>query len=153
MTAVKVYYPEEGQFQVHQSRVCLCPSGSPPGYFWYGSRRHSSGRLPKWIQQLAQKSPMENVATSEEPPDQDFTAEPPEDTNGTEDFDWNREPDSSSGKTTQSSYRLDQNQEPRKKSITVEHNSQRSSQRYSLHPRSKEQIFCVTLGTSFFVRE
>lgn len=56
ITIVKVYYPEEGQIQVHQSRICRCPDGFPPGYFWYGTRRHSVGRPPKWIQRLMWKS-------------------------------------------------------------------------------------------------
>lgn len=49
ITVVKVYYPQEGQIRIHQSRVCPCPKGFPPGYFWYGSRRHAVGRPPKWI--------------------------------------------------------------------------------------------------------
>ena len=52
VTIVKSYYPQERQIQVHQSRVCPCPNGFPPGYFWYGIRRHSRGRPPKWIQNL-----------------------------------------------------------------------------------------------------
>ena len=39
VSAVKVYYPEEGSIQVHQSLVCPCPAGFPAGYFWYGVRR------------------------------------------------------------------------------------------------------------------
>ena len=68
---------------------------------------------------------------------QDFTAKPPEDTIGTEDSDWNKEPASNNSKTTQLSDRLDQNRKPGKKAITLEHNSQISSQRYSLHPQYK----------------
>ena len=67
---------------------------------------------------------MENIATSEEPPNQDFMAEPPENANVIEDLDWNKEPDSNNSRTTQLSDRLDQNREPGKKAITVEHNSQ-----------------------------
>ena len=30
------------------------------GYFWYGSRRHSVGRPPKWVQNLLQKGAAES---------------------------------------------------------------------------------------------
>ena len=54
LTVVKVYYPQEGQIQIHQERVCFCPPAFPAGYFWYGTRRHSVGRPPKWVQNLLQ---------------------------------------------------------------------------------------------------
>ena len=52
VTVVKMHFPQEGQIQVHQSRVSPCPAGIPPGYFWYGSRHHFVGRPPKWVQKL-----------------------------------------------------------------------------------------------------
>ena len=54
MTVVKQFFPEEGTIQVHQLRVCPCPP-LPIGYYWYGGRRHSSGRTPKWIHKLLSK--------------------------------------------------------------------------------------------------
>ena len=36
ITVVKVYFPEEGGIQIHQSRVCLCPPKLPAGFYWYG---------------------------------------------------------------------------------------------------------------------
>ena len=48
ITVVKVYRPQDGQIQIHQSRVKPCPN-FPAGFFWYGTRRHGPGRLPKWI--------------------------------------------------------------------------------------------------------
>lgn len=51
----KVYFPQEGSIQVHQSRVCPCPPEFPAGYFWYGPKRHSPGRPPKWTQSLLQR--------------------------------------------------------------------------------------------------
>ena len=38
------------------NRVVKCPSEFPPGYFWYGSKRHGPGRPPKWIDRLVKKS-------------------------------------------------------------------------------------------------
>ena len=70
VTVVKMYYPEEGQIQIHQSRVCHCPSGFSPGYFWYGNKRHSVGRPPKWIQRLIQRSLGEESENQEKSPAQ-----------------------------------------------------------------------------------
>ena len=36
VTVSKVYHPQEGSIQVHQSRVSPCPPHFPAGYFWYG---------------------------------------------------------------------------------------------------------------------
>ena len=43
----KTYFPQEGNIQIHQSRVKPCPPGFPSGYYWYGTRRKSAGRPPK----------------------------------------------------------------------------------------------------------
>ena len=45
----KVYFPDDGQIQVHQLRVTPCPSQFPSGYYWYGRKKHSPGRIPKWL--------------------------------------------------------------------------------------------------------
>ena len=52
VTAQKVYFPSEGQTQVHQNKVCACPPGFPASYYWYGGKRQSSGDPPKWLQKL-----------------------------------------------------------------------------------------------------
>lgn len=52
VTALKVYYPQDGTIQVHSHRVTKCPDEFPPGYFWYGSRRKGPGRPPKWVDDL-----------------------------------------------------------------------------------------------------
>lgn len=52
VTVVKVYAPQDGPIQIHQMRVAPCPPEFPPGFFWYGSRRSSPGRPPKWVDQL-----------------------------------------------------------------------------------------------------
>lgn len=59
----KVYYPEHGEIQVHQSRVTPCPPNFPSGYYWYGKKRHSPGRPPKWLDSLFQ----EDGTTSDKP--------------------------------------------------------------------------------------
>lgn len=70
---VKVYAPQEGQIQVHQSRVSPCPPGSPAEYFWYGVRRSSPGRPPRWVDKLLQDA-------TQDPPssvDADHRQDPP----------------------------------------------------------------------------
>ena len=52
ITCVKVYFPQEGQICVHQSRVCACPREFPAGWYWYGGRRKGPGHPPKWVDQL-----------------------------------------------------------------------------------------------------
>ena len=56
VTAVKVYFPDEGPIQVHQSRVSRCPEVFPAGFYWYGNRRAGPGRPPRWIEQLLSDS-------------------------------------------------------------------------------------------------
>ena len=52
LTMVKVYAPQDGQIQVHQTRVAHCPPELPAGFFWYGTKRSSPGRPPRWVDQL-----------------------------------------------------------------------------------------------------
>ena len=52
VTLVKVFFPDEGSIQVHQSRVCQCPPKMPVGFYWYGGNRKSPGRVPQWLQRL-----------------------------------------------------------------------------------------------------
>ena len=49
---VKVYFPEEGQIQVHLSRVCSCPPHLPAGLYWCGGNRKCPGRVLQWVQKL-----------------------------------------------------------------------------------------------------
>ena len=55
VSVIKSYFPEEGAIRIHQKRVCHCPPGFPPGYYyyWYDANRHSEGSLPKWVERLA----------------------------------------------------------------------------------------------------
>ena len=43
----KSYIPQEGNIKIHQSRVKLCPTGFPSGYYWYKTHRKSTGHPPK----------------------------------------------------------------------------------------------------------
>ena len=56
VTVVKTYFPQDGQIQMHQTRVTPCPDDFPAGYYWYGRKRHSPGRPPKWLETLADVS-------------------------------------------------------------------------------------------------
>ena len=49
ITAVKVYFPEKGPIQVHQSRACPCPPKLPAGFYWYGGTCKSPGKVPAWV--------------------------------------------------------------------------------------------------------
>ena len=52
ITAVQVYFSQDGPIQVHQTRVTPCPSEFPAGYYWYGGKRSGPGCPPKWVDKL-----------------------------------------------------------------------------------------------------
>ncbi len=54
VTVVKMYFPQEPAIQIHQTRVCPCPVGFPPGYYWYGRKQHSSGP-PSWVEDVLER--------------------------------------------------------------------------------------------------
>ena len=56
VTAVKVYFPQDGQIQVHQQRVTRCPPQLIVGYYWYGPKKHSDGKVPQWIERLTKEN-------------------------------------------------------------------------------------------------
>ena len=58
VTVTKVYFPRDGLMNVHQLRVTRCPVQFPAGYYWYGRKQHSPGRIPGWLENLS------NSATS-----------------------------------------------------------------------------------------
>ena len=43
VTVIKVYHPQHGEMQVHQTRVCMCPDNFPAGYYWYGGKQKGPG--------------------------------------------------------------------------------------------------------------
>ena len=80
VTATKVYFPQEGQIQVHQQRVTRCPPDLIAGYYLYGPKKHSSGRVPMWIERLIEKeSPSETSITDADRDDEVSGKEPVED--------------------------------------------------------------------------
>ena len=56
LTLVNVYFPQEPKVLVHQLRVCPCPDQLPPGFYWYGKKRKSTGRIPAWLSRLLQSA-------------------------------------------------------------------------------------------------
>ena len=57
LTVVKVYFPEDGSIQIHQSRVSVCPSGFPAGFYWYGKKKRSTDCCPRWVKNLLDGAP------------------------------------------------------------------------------------------------
>ena len=66
VTVGKVYFPQDGQIQVHQLRVAPCPEEFPAGYYWYGKKKHSPGRPPGWVEQLLSSQPLPGPDQSQE---------------------------------------------------------------------------------------
>ena len=50
ITVAKVYFPQEKQIMIHQSRVKHCPTNF--GFCWYGGNQKAQGKAPKWVQNL-----------------------------------------------------------------------------------------------------
>ena len=74
VTVIKVYFPQDQAIRVHLSRVTPCPSEFPPGFYWYGTRRHSPGRPPKWVQQLLSEDPSSESKESDPHADSALTS-------------------------------------------------------------------------------
>ena len=55
VTCVKVYYPQEGELHIHQTRVCECPKQFSAGFYWYGGRRKGPGHPPKSVDHLLRR--------------------------------------------------------------------------------------------------
>ena len=110
VTVVKVYFPEEGTIQVHQSRVCSCPPRLPAGFYWYGGQRKSSGRLPPWLAKLFQETeesemPEQTENVSEDLAESDLESNISDDDKPTEEQPVD-EPPSESSPTTNNRYPL-----------------------------------------------
>ena len=77
LTVSKIYHPQDGPIQIHQSWVMPWPKDIVSGYFWYGRRQQSPGRPPKWLEQLSEgKSVADNGSEEVErdSPDPEATA-------------------------------------------------------------------------------
>ena len=72
----KAYFPQEGNIQIHQSRVKPCPPGFPSGYYWYGTRKKSAGRPPK-VQNSANKSVLDPPKDGADPKKSKGAGRPP----------------------------------------------------------------------------
>jgi len=57
ITATKVYFPDDGQIQVHQQCVTKCPPEFIAGYYWYGPKKCSAGKIPQWVTTLCPIKP------------------------------------------------------------------------------------------------
>lgn len=60
ITESKVYFPQHGNIQVHQSRVQWCPLSFSGGFYWYGGKRLGLGCPPKWADKLLTDGPSSN---------------------------------------------------------------------------------------------
>ena len=98
ITVVKVYAPQDGQIQVHQSR---CPPELPAGFYWYGSRRSSPGRPPKWVDKLLQGTTSTAVHSPEPVHQSNATSTDDNDYSNPDDLDLNEEPTSLATNTPQ----------------------------------------------------
>ena len=47
--ASKVFFPQEGAIQVHQSRVKVCPPDFQGGFYWYGGKGPLPKHPPRWV--------------------------------------------------------------------------------------------------------
>ena len=101
ITVVKVYAPQDGQIQVHQSRVVRCPPELPAGFYWYGSRRSSPGRPPKWVDKLLQGTTSTTVHSPEPVHQSNATSTDDNDYSNPDDLDLNEEPTSLATNTPQ----------------------------------------------------
>ena len=53
LTVTKQFFPEDGTIQMHQLHVCPCPQ-LPIDIYWYDSKSHSTGHVPRWVEKLTQ---------------------------------------------------------------------------------------------------
>ena len=52
MAVSKVYFPQDRQITIHQSRFKHYPAAFPAGFYWYGSNQKGLGKIPEWVQSL-----------------------------------------------------------------------------------------------------
>ena len=55
VTAIRIYFPEDGSIKVNQGRVTKCPMGCPTGCYWYGNKKQWPGHLPRWLKVLCEE--------------------------------------------------------------------------------------------------
>ena len=59
IVATRVYFPDNGPINVHQTRTTRCPPEFQNGCYRYGSKQCSSNRCPCWIDGIPSCSPTE----------------------------------------------------------------------------------------------
>jgi len=52
ITVAKIYFPQEKQIMVHQSRVKCCPTNFPARFYWYSNNQRGQGKMPTWVEDL-----------------------------------------------------------------------------------------------------
>ena len=52
ISVAKVYFPQDKQITIHQSRVKYCPVAFPAGFYWYGGNQKGLSKVPQWVQNL-----------------------------------------------------------------------------------------------------
>ena len=68
----KVYFPEEGQIRIHQSRIKPSPIAFPAGSYIYKGKK-SQGRVPAWVERFLDDSgPLQPTADQGENPRPDL---------------------------------------------------------------------------------
>ena len=122
VSVVKVYFPQEKQIMIHQSRVKHCPVNFPAGFYWYGGKQKAQGRTPMWVQDLLAGSEMNQTddgdACEEETSDVDALAEGEADTQSEElPREESLSPLKESSRTPNTGYSLRNNPRPSKKLV------------------------------------
>ena len=70
LTVSKVYFPQDGVIQIHQTRVTPCCLEFPSGSYFYGRKKCSTQDYPQWIDDLATRQSTENdLPDPEDQPD------------------------------------------------------------------------------------
>ena len=70
LTVSKVYFPQDGVIQIHQTRVTPCHLEFPSGSYFYGRKKCSSQDYPQWIDDLTTRQSTEDeIPDPEDQPD------------------------------------------------------------------------------------
>ena len=51
VTVVKIYFPDDPQIQIHQSRIQMCLDLFPQGFYWFGKKKQGPGRPSKRVKE------------------------------------------------------------------------------------------------------
>ena len=73
ITVSNVYFPNDTQIKVHQSRVSHCPKEFPAGYYWYGGKRKGTGAPPAWVDKLLNSPGQSDFNSSSETAETEMT--------------------------------------------------------------------------------